>query len=318
MLKFLIRLLLTGGLIALILHDSDMAAVGAAIVDFGLWPFLGAIAFFAAIPILSGISWRYVIRAMGYDADGRWAWLTCWTAMFFSQGLPSTMGGDAVRMIHGRQAGLPVAGSVGSVLIDRLAAFAALLLTAAVGWAGSLYTAGAFSTSALKWAHPILIGGCLVALIFAMSLDRLQGTVLPQRLRSWELVKKIGEVSATLRRVLLSPHWGPRIMVPAIATHAVRVGLVLLIAHNMGLEISLIDCLTVVPLALLVAMVPVTVAGWGLREGSFVAAFGVLGVPAADAFALSVLFGLVIVATSLPGGLIWLLGPKPEGTTARN
>ena len=61
------------------------------------------------------------------------------------------------------------------------------------------------------------------------------------------------------------------------------------------------------PLVLLVTTVPVSIGGWGVREGAMVFAFGLIGVSEHSAFVLSFLFGLLVVAVSLPGGLIWLM-----------
>ncbi len=80
-----------------------------------------------------------------------------------------------------------------------------------------------------------------------------------------------------------------------------------LVARAIGLDVGLLECLALVPLALLVAMLLVSIGGWGVREGAFVAAFGLVGVPACDAFGLSVIFGLAVIVAELPGGLVWLL-----------
>lgn len=310
MVKFLIRLGITGSIIWLILLPADTGAIAQTIIDFGPLPFLSAVGMMILITGLSGLSWCYVIGAMGHSVAYQWAWCTCWTAMFFSQGLPSTMGGDAVRMLKARQAGLSLGVSIGSVIVDRLFAFVALLITAAIGWLSAVTMAGAFSGSPLMWVPPVLIVCGAGALIIVMFLDRLTSALLPRSVGQWSFVQKVGGVSAILRGIVASPIWAPRVIIPAIGTHMVRVGVVFFIARMMGLDISFYDCLAIVPLALLAAMIPVTVAGWGLREASFVAAFGVIGISAVDAFSLSVLFGLTIVACSLPGGLIWLLNSR--------
>jgi hypothetical protein len=73
----------------------------------------------------------------------------------------------------------------------------------------------------------------------------------------------------------------------------------------MQLEVSLRDCILLVPPVILVTVVPISIAGWGVREGAMVVAFGFIGVPANAAFAVSVLFGLTLAAASLPGSLLW-------------
>ncbi len=59
--------------------------------------------------------------------------------------------------------------------------------------------------------------------------------------------------------------------------------------------------------ALLVTTLPISIAGWGVREGAMVAAFSLVGVPVEGALVLSILFGLLILLISLPGGVVWML-----------
>jgi uncharacterized membrane protein YbhN (UPF0104 family) len=71
--------------------------------------------------------------------------------------------------------------------------------------------------------------------------------------------------------------------------------------------VTLVDCLVLVPPVILVATLPISIAGWGAREVAMVTVFGLIGVPSAQATALSVLFGVATLATALPGGLFWLM-----------
>jgi hypothetical protein len=60
-------------------------------------------------------------------------------------------------------------------------------------------------------------------------------------------------------------------------------------------------------------MLPISFAGWGVRELGMVTAFGFVGVPAGQAGALSIAFGLVVLASALPGGLLWFVGGRRQG-----
>ena len=62
----------------------------------------------------------------------------------------------------------------------------------------------------------------------------------------------------------------------------------------------------IVPPVTLIQLVPVSLAGWGVREVALVVALGSFGVPAEAALATSVLLGLCLILVGLPGGLIWL------------
>jgi uncharacterized membrane protein YbhN (UPF0104 family) len=61
-----------------------------------------------------------------------------------------------------------------------------------------------------------------------------------------------------------------------------------------------------VPPISLIQLVPISLAGWGIREAGMVVILAGFGVPAEAALAISVLMGLLLLAIGLPGGLIWL------------
>jgi hypothetical protein len=58
---------------------------------------------------------------------------------------------------------------------------------------------------------------------------------------------------------------------------------------------------------MLATTLPISIAGWGVREGAMVAAFGLIGVSQEGAVVLSLLAGILAVVACLPGGLIWLM-----------
>ena len=61
------------------------------------------------------------------------------------------------------------------------------------------------------------------------------------------------------------------------------------------------------PTVLLVSMLPISIGGWGVREGAMVVALHGFGISAEDALLPSVLFGLCAVAATLPGGILWII-----------
>ena len=77
------------------------------------------------------------------------------------------------------------------------------------------------------------------------------------------------------------------------------------LARALGLSVSAFDTFALVPSALLIAMVPITLAGWGVREVVFIQAFSLAGVTSSDALALSLLYEIVFLLTGLLGGAVW-------------
>jgi hypothetical protein len=66
-------------------------------------------------------------------------------------------------------------------------------------------------------------------------------------------------------------------------------------------HLPLVDVTLVAFGAMLASAVPISVAVWGVREGTLIVLFGAYGVPADKTFTVSVLFGACMVVASLPG-----------------
>jgi uncharacterized membrane protein YbhN (UPF0104 family) len=114
-------------------------------------------------------------------------------------------------------------------------------------------------------------------------------------------------LSHASRRAFATPAILFPVTILSVVGHLISVVVFYMLAESLELGVTFLDCLVMVPSVLLLATVPVSGAGWGVREGAMVAAFGLLGVPAGGAAAASVLFGLGMAITALPGGLLWFM-----------
>src|SRR5262249_24383180 len=71
--------------------------------------------------------------------------------------------------------------------------------------------------------------------------------------------------------------------------------------------VSLAQILFLLPPVLLVSTIPISIAGWGVRESSMIAAFALAGLAESDGLTLSILFGAATFTIGLVGGLVWIL-----------
>ena len=72
-------------------------------------------------------------------------------------------------------------------------------------------------------------------------------------------------------------------------------------AAAVGLALPPATALALVPLILLTMLIPITISGWGLREGAAAALLPLAGATAAEGLAASVAFGLAVLVAALPG-----------------
>lgn len=296
------------GLIAFILSNLDIEAAFQKLTDVS--PLALAVAcglIFCQLAAIS-IRWTVMIRMFGLVLAGRTALRLNMEGLFFNMGLPSVIGGDAVRVYRVRRYGLKTAQSASSVLLDRGYGMVGLLLLALIGLPVSL---SYISDATARLGLFLIIGGGFAGFGLFLMLDW-----LPSAWRNWRIVAGIAGLSGAARRVLRRPDLAFRVIPLSILGQAMMVGAVYVIAVGLDVSITYIDCLAIVPVVFLISIAPITIGGWGLREQAMVTGFSFLGIPSADAFATSLLFGFCMMAISLPGGLLWLLASRQNAASA--
>ena len=87
---------------------------------------------------------------------------------------------------------------------------------------------------------------------------------------------------------------------------------VIALSEGLSLEIEWLGIFLIIPLVTLFMLIPISIAGWGIREGVMVIGLGYLNVQSEQALALSILYGLSMLTISLPGGIVWLFSSHPS------
>lgn len=245
--------------------------------------------------------WRIVAEQLSIKF-GFWpACQNIYIGQFFNQVLPSSFGGDAVRVWRLTRCYVPTDTAFASVVLDRLVALTAVPLIALFGVGVLLQIE---PPRLLALGLTVLVGGCAVGLLMLVSLDRI---AWPARLMKLGVARVLRELPAAARRVFLD--WGciSRTILLSLVIHAGVGTSFWLLALSLGFDASLVQFLVLAPIIMLVTAVPISLGGWGVREGATVTALTMIGAPTSTALTISILFGLVMIAVGLPGGLIWLL-----------
>ena len=127
-------------------------------------------------------------------------------------------------------------------------------------------------------------------------------------------VAGVATLSTDGRRIVFSTRAGVVVVVASVVLHVCVSFAVWLIARSLQVDVTLAQCCVLVPLVMVASAIPISVAGWGVREGAMVAALGLVGVSQAEAFAVSLLLGLMLILVGLPGGVLWLRS-RPEASS---
>jgi glycosyltransferase 2 family protein len=296
-LKWLVRLALGVGIVALLLSRSNVSDFVNVLRDVPLWvPFLSVLFYWAA-QCLSAERWRLLIR----QRSANFSFVDCMQlyllGMFCNLFLPTAIGGDGVRaIVAGRRAG-GVAQAASSILVERLTGFAALLVIGAVGVAlwGQSSELGAQALP--RVGSVLLLAACAFLALRALAY-RLEKTATGRAATiagKWAMLHH--EIDFYARR----ERWGT--LVAALTLSFVfqisLVGINVFLARAVGLSSPFTTFLWLVPLLSITSMLPIGIGGLGVRE---VAAVAVLG-NSPNVVAWSLLYQATVWLASLPGAL---------------
>ena len=288
-------------LVWLVLRKVDLGQ--AVTIAIGIAPLfaVGAVGFLFLQAVLS--AWRWMVISRRTTAV-----LSFWPALrifmisqFYNQALPSTVPGDAARVWGAaRFGGVPEA-TIG-VFLDRLVTLAALLLLATVGSLGILYLQN--RAGLVAFVPGLVLTTGFVVLAIAVAGRRRLLPLLPTGISLF--ISALGDAT---HRLFLSPHI-IGLYVVSLFIHTLSIATVYALAWGMGLQLSPLACFLVTPVMALAALLPVSVNGWGVREGTLVALLAGFGIDRTHAVALSVVYGLCQLLLGLIGGLFVLF---PDG-----
>jgi uncharacterized protein (TIRG00374 family) len=228
------------------------------------------------------------------------------SAAFWSNILPSTIGGDAYRMLDTWRLGASRATAAAVIMLDRFLGLMALLLLAGFGLA--------FSTK-LRETVPLL-STWLLAIVFGLGLGVWLAHRSESTLARWAErapiapLRHVAGALHGLRAALMRfSHRRREVSISVALSIALQLNVVLhfiLLAYGLDLPVPKPAFLAIVPITILVMMVPVTVNGIGIRENVFAFFLGLFQVPVASAIAFAWLaYGLQLLFAVL-GGIVYL------------
>lgn len=298
-LSLLIKAAVSGLLLYLALSSVNVAAVVERLSQIDArWIAFGLLLLLLQIFILA-LRWRLIVIHCGAGISPAQAYRFSMIATFFNQTLPSSVGGDAMRIwLLGKQTNWRVAAY--SVLLDRVVGVVALalLVVACLPWTLDLVR------DPIGRAALLVIGGSLIAggLVFvALSSERLH------ILQRWSLTRHLAAAATVARTILRSPRVLAIIFGMSIVIHLISASVGWCAARAVDADVSLLQAVFLVPPVLLVTVIPISIAGWGVREGAMVAAFAYAGLSQGDGLIVSLLFGAGFLVVGAIGGLMWVL-----------
>jgi uncharacterized membrane protein YbhN (UPF0104 family) len=273
------------------LNVSSLGWIGLAIAVTFLQIFVGV------------LRWREISAECGAPLETRQAMRFNMIGTFFNQTLPSSIGGDAVRLWLVARAGAGWRAATYSIFVDRAIGLIALaiIIVASLPWSYHLIT-DPHGRSALLLVDFAALAGGLGFLVLGM---------LPWPwLKRWWGTHHLHACALIANRVIFSRDRGPKIAVLSLLVHVLAVVVAWCVVQSIAAPVTFGEVFQLVPPVMLITMLPISIAGWGVREATMGLAFGYAGLMTNEGVNISLLFGAIVFIVGIFGGLVWIFSPE--------
>ena len=245
--------------------------------------------------VLLAWRWSFTAGRLGIDLPIRRAVGEYYMGIFLNQVLPGGVSGDVSRAWRHARTPAPTGQAVRAVVLERLSGQAVMTMVAIV----SLLSLPLFSPM-----FRLMTFGAVVGIV--------TGSLVWGARRRPSSDSRFGRCWSDTHRALLGRgtyllQWGSAFLV--VGSY---IAVYLVAARAVGVETPSLRLLPLVAPVLMTMLIPVTIAGWGVREAAAAALWGVVGLTPEDGVAISISYGLLVLVSSVPGAIA-LSGVLSEG-----
>ena len=296
--KLLFRIAVTLSIFAIILRSIDIDQIWKILGQARLDLLLAALLMQFGSTSISAYRWQLIMHNLNFGQSLSFYWRSYFKASFFNQGLPTSIGGDALKVLDVAGQGFRKRDALYGIMLDRVTGLATLmwLNLTAYTFAPDLLPDPIFHLTLL------LVVSSLASFAVVSSLRHLPWFDAYPRLSIVRTISERLHQAFLNNRTLLI---GSSLLIPILAMLSFFAT-----GWALGLRYGLATYFIIVPPAIFLTIIPVSLAGWGIREGTLVALFSLIGADKATILTMSILYGLMQVGVSLPGFVIYLRGRK--------
>ena len=298
-----IKILVSAALLYLALRKANFSDLASRLdLTSAAWLALAvAITFFQIF--IGVLRWRIVSAECGAPLPIRQAMRYNVIGTFFNQTLPSSIGGDAVRLWLVARSGAGWRAATYSIFVDRAVGLIALaiIIVASLPWSYHLI-GDAYGRSALALIDFAALAGGAGFLV-------LGGLPWPW-LRQWWGTHHIHACAVIANRVIFSRKNEPAIAALSLLVHILAVVIAWCVVQSIAAPVGFGQTFLLIPPVMLITMLPISIAGWGVREATMGLAFGYAGLMTEEGVNISLLYGAVSFVAGAIGGLVWIFSAE--------
>jgi glycosyltransferase 2 family protein len=305
--RFVICCLLVG----LLVSRMDFGYLAARFSRASMFELMVLICVYMLYHLVCGCRWHGLLRCVEPAITLARVLRISFISVFLGTMMPGTIGAEVSRIVGVSRSNVTVTKAVFSVALDRLLGSVTLALLVLAG-----LTVATEHMSVRVWPVAALTVAGAVIISAAATNSRVREAIMravPGRM-GLKLVSRFAQIAQCIDAFRDKPAAVAKALVLSLTAQLIRVLTVWLAGRALGLHIPFGYLMVVVPLVLFLLMLPITIGGLGVREAGYIYFLGIIGISDESAFALSITLYIALILSTVPGGVLLLLGNR--GVTA--
>ncbi len=294
--KNIIKLLITIAILSYLFQQVDYHTLFTLLLSSHLeWLFIALIMQFIST-FIAVFRWFQISKLLIFKETFLFYIHSYFKGSFFNQFLPSSIGGDAIRILDLTHKQYDKKEAFYGVFVDRIVGLVGLLTLNLIA---SLLFFGIFD----KDFSLLIIGISSLSILGFITLFHLHRFSFFQKYTFLNLFSRLANRLNTLynSKLLLLKH-----IAISVVVHFFSLLTMYSLALSLNLGLSFQTMLIAVPPVFLLTIIPISLAGWGIREGAMLGIFMLVGADQTKVLSMSILYGLLLIVTALPGSYFWI------------
>lgn len=299
--KIVLKLGVSMVLLYVIFRVIDISALLDILSDIQYPYLLLAIVFQLLSNLVASCRWYLIMKLLKFKELLSFFIKSYFKGTFFNQALPSSIGGDAIRVLELGKKGYSKREAFYGIFIDRIIGLQGLLI---------LNLIANFTNSSLlpNWLFNLITMLCVVSilgmflLVLLRKIKQLEN--VPILSLAYHLSNRFRNVYNNTRNICIQTSL-------SILIHLLSILSIYMISIALGMEYGLGVFMVIFPPVILLTLIPISLAGWGVREGAMIGLFMLIGASKESILSLSILYGFIVIVCSLPGMIFWLTPQAP-------
>jgi uncharacterized membrane protein YbhN (UPF0104 family) len=304
MLKRLLKIGISLLLLTFLVSYAGLEQTLAKLSQASLWALPAGVAIYCLSQFVSAYRWQFLSAQLGFELPLSRYFALYMSGMFFSLFLPGSIGGDVLRLWSlAQETGRRKREASLTLLAERGLGLMALLM---------------LTCSLTLVPQPLLLPAQVTGLLWILSGVGALG-LIGLRWLPWQYgLKRLPQATQLSEWLTMArPYWANTALLfksvgLSLLTQVCMVTIHVLIAQALGINVPLVYLALVYGVVAMVAVLPVSFNGLGVREGAYVSLLAIAGVPAQTGLAFGLYWFMVSSATSLLGGLFLWGKPLPS------